>query len=98
MRYKTAMAVMTSVEMIHDSVGSENIRMMQLAKPRHGIRGNSGALNVFRSGFFFLSLIAEECRIMWVVSIEKLVIAAVCLKSEKRASAAIIAPVTRMDK
>ena len=89
---------MTRVEIIHDSVGSENIRMKQLARPRQGIRGNRGALNVFRFGVFFLSLIAEECRIMWVVSIEKLVIAAACLRSETNARVAINAPVMRMER
>jgi hypothetical protein len=56
--------IMAIVDTIHDSMGSENMRMMQLASPRKGIRGNKGALNVFRFGVFFLSRIAEECRIM----------------------------------
>ena len=92
------MVVMASVEMIHDSVGSENIRMMQLARPRQGMRGNRGALNVFRFGVFFLSFIADECKIICVVSIEKLVIAAACLRSETNARVVMSAPVMRMER
>ena len=63
-RYKAETAIMTIDETIHDSMGSENMRMTQLASPRQGIRGNRGALNVFRFGVFFLSRIAEEWRII----------------------------------
>ena len=88
---------MIVAETIHASVGRENMRMTQLASPRQGIRGNSGALNVFRFGIFFLSRIAEECSIMCVVSIAKLVIATACLRSETNARVAIRAPVMRME-
>ena len=89
--------IMAVIEIIHEVVGSENMRMKQLARPRQGIRGKRGALNVFRFGVFFLSLIADECRIMWVVSIEKLVIAAAVLRSDTNARMVINAPVMRME-
>lgn len=45
-------------------MGSENIRMTQLAIPKEGIKGYKGTLNVFKFGIFFLILIAAECRII----------------------------------
>jgi len=82
---------------IHAISGNENIRMTQLARPRQGTSGKKGTLNEFRFGIFFLSLIAEVCRIMCVQSIEKLVIAALSGRVKNEARIAIIAPVISIE-
>ena len=88
---------MIAAAAIHAISGNENMRMMQLARPREGTSGKNGTLNEFKFGTFFLSLIAEVCRIMCVQSIEKLVIAALVGKLRNEARIAISAPVISIE-